>query len=470
MWKRTCLTIVLGLFLIQLASAELNITPNPITIQTKLSTSTVFNLTIHNTFPFRIQSFEFKNLSGFTFPSLVLEPNETRTFNFSVNINSMRSETINSQVSFKYLVDIPAQPVTHHINITLNGYNPDFLTIHEGDTVVWSNADDITHTVTGGSFDYELQPNQTVQHVFNSVETVDYQDFILFWAGRIEVLSRSAPQEVNNPNYNKILTVNLDVISDPTTLSINLIDKSFNVDATSEVEGLITIENSGTLPAQRVKLSSNSDWITFKENDFTMEKGTKKYIGFIISPFILETNETNQTYLINLDIKGLNTQQYIENITVFVPFRDITNDQTDPAYILNLIEQFCKRNPSNAFCSPPNSTSGQIIVRDPEIPVNLTASQVYAMLKRIQRIEDSNQRTNNQINSLTTSLEAQLPVFNQQLNESLTQSKASEDNRATNERVWWIVAIFMVLIGGFVVVWKYIEKVQHKKYLMEGYR
>lgn len=465
---RIYLCLIAMMFFISSVSAELLISPNPIDIDVKMNTQTNFTLNLTNTFPFRISNLEFGNLSGFTFPDVVLDPNETQIITFGVTQSEVKTVSINSEVKFKYIVDIPNDPQTYYVNITVNGFDPNFLTIHEGDTVVWTNHDEISHTVTGGDFDFELATNLTASKTFTTVSTVDYQDLILFWGGRIEVLSKTAEQKVNNPSYNKILAVNMNVIANPTNLSINVLDKSFNMEATGTGEGMLSIENTGNEVAQKISVSSDSDWIIFDKTNFNVDKGQKSYVSFTIQPLIFSSNETNKTYNFNIKIKGLNTEEFVQNISVFIKYSNAFEQFDSNEGFLNWFNNvFCPKNQQLFICNTTVSNKQpQIIVNDPQIPINLTASQVYALLKRIQRIEDSNQRTDNKISTLTTSLEDQLPQFNRLLNDSVSQQKATEDSRATTEAVLWIAGIILIFIIGFIVSWNIYAKWKYKKYLM----
>ena len=215
------LLLITILALTNLISANLILEPNPISIQTKIGNISTHNITLTNTHPFKLLNFQFSNLTGFTFPNITLESNQTKTFSFTVQQTELKSESIQSTVSFKYLVDIPSSPETHNIDLTQWGFVPNFLTIHQGDTVIWHNKDTISNGIIGSFYELQLAVNGTTQQVFNTIGTEIYQSSFLFWGGTIEVLSRDEPQEVNNPNNNKILRVDLNVIADPTTLSIN---------------------------------------------------------------------------------------------------------------------------------------------------------------------------------------------------------------------------------------------------------
>ena len=462
-------TILISIVMIQFATASLSFSPNPLGITAKISTPTNVTLTLTNTFPFNIENFEFKNMTGLSFPNIILAPNETRAISITVNKNQLESSQYQVPISFTYLVDIPATPQTLNINITDSGFSPNFLTIHQGDTVIWKNLDDVSHTVTGSNYDQELSPGATFTHIFTSVATETYQDLNLFWGGEIRVLSRTSAQEVNNPNYNEILTINLNIISNPTTLTTNLVDNSssFQVKYTKSAEGLISFYNSGNETANKVNLYSNSTWLSFNENLIDLDQGQRKYVTFKISPFVLYTNETNHTYSIPIYIEGLNTPKYTETISVFIPYEDLDNNVLDPSYLIKIIENFCKNNPHNAFCNTSTIGNGtQIIVQDPNIPINLTASQFYAMLKNQQGIKDSVQRTSNSVVTLGDFVDVTYKNISDSLSKLSKDVGALKDEKETTTRILWIAGIFAVLIVSFLVIWKLISKYKYKRYLM----
>ncbi len=466
--------MIFSLFLMTSVSGNIDISPNPLDIKLKINEINNFSLTITNNLDFTVKSFEFSNLTGFTFPDISIEPNETKEIPFTAFSDELISEQIKSEVSFKYLVNIPEEPTTHNIEITETGFSPSYLNIYTGDSVKWNNTDDITHSVTGSFFDHELNPGESQTITFTNVDEEHYQDLILFWAGTINVLTRDETQEVNNPLLDRTLTINLDVFSDPTNLSINVVDKEFIAEASGNsgsVEGLISIKNIGEQVAQKIELSSTNGWINFDENDFNLNQEKTNFVTFNVNPIILSSNETNKTYNLSITVKGLNTEEYMENISVFVPYSDIFEDfDTSEGFLMWFTEVYCPAHPNLFLC---NTSSGQnennVIIRDPEIPVNLTASQVYAMLKRIQRIEDSNQRTNNKLTTVSKQLEEEFPAFLTLLNKSVSQSEDLENSRSTNEAVFYIALIFTILIAGFLISWNYYEKWRHKEYIAGGY-
>lgn len=463
------ITIILAIFLISFVSADLIITPNTFNIDVKRGEIGYISFNLSNTFNFNIFNFEFKDLTGFTFPNITLEPNQTVYVTSTILRNDLFSGAIESDVSFKYLVDIPNTPQTHNIDITEEGFSPDFITIHEGDTIIWHNLDDVSHTVTSGSFDNEIQANTTLMKTFAVVETIDYQDLIMFWSGRIQVLSRSLPQEVNNPNYNKKITVNLNVFSNPTNLSAVLSKYSFNVDAIGSKTGSIFINNEGSEIAQKVKLTADSNWIIFNENEVNIEPDDSKTIEFKIQPVIFASNETNRTYFINIKAKGLNTEEYILNMSVYVPYyAQFGEVDSNEGFMLWFANVYCPTHQGLFLCNTSADYNGQqrVIIKDPAIPLNLTLTQFYAMLKRQAKDSDTLQRMVNEQKETNTKLNEQLLILSNQVNESVKNSVASKKKSDTTSNVFWIILIFAVIITVIYFIVRTVSKYNKQQYLM----
>lgn len=72
-------------------------------------------------------------------------------------------------------------------------YAPDKLTLHVGDTVVWTNTGKATHTVTAdnGAFDSgSLRPGQSWRFTFTKVGTYAYHCIFHPWMKSIIVIAR----------------------------------------------------------------------------------------------------------------------------------------------------------------------------------------------------------------------------------------------------------------------------------------
>ncbi|AGK97163.1 cupredoxin domain-containing protein [Clostridium pasteurianum] len=61
------------------------------------------------------------------------------------------------------------------VKITNFSFDPQTLTIHKGDTVMWTNMDSAPHTVTGKDFkSATLNKNDTFKFTFNDTGNFDY--------------------------------------------------------------------------------------------------------------------------------------------------------------------------------------------------------------------------------------------------------------------------------------------------------
>lgn len=456
------------LFSISFVNAELLISPTNWEISVKKDVSSSFSVNLTNTFSFPITDFEFKNLSGFIFPNITIQPNQSVIVNYNVLQNSLIQYSKDVPVNFKYLVDIPVNPVTIKINITETGFNPNFVTIHEGDTVIWTNGDDVSHTVTSGSFDSdEIAPGSSYTRTFNQMGTLDYQDFILLWAGQIQILNRSSAEKVNNPNYNKIIHVNLNVYSDPTNLTFSILDENYTVDSSSTADGMISIKNIGSQIANKITLTADK-WIVFEKNNFDLAINQQIYVPFKIKPLLLANNQTNQTYSINIFANGLNVEQYSSKINVYIPYSNVEDMGTDQGFLV-FYAKFCEQNPTFAICTGMvngSGDNGKIIYRDPEIPINLTSTQVYAMLKRIQQIQDSNARTDNEVKELKNQLSQEIPEIRGLLNQSVSISQANKEKSDTNTHLFWIVLVMGIFGIIAITVTFQIVKLQRKRSML----
>lgn len=467
------LTILIGLMILvstSLASAELIITPNPIQVTARGGEQQTFQLTLQNTFNFKILDFEFTNLEGFTFPAIELNPNETKTIDFTVLRNQPETRAIESQVSFKYLVDIPEGVQTHNINITPDGFIPNFLVVRRGDTVRWTNVDDITRSVTGTGFDFDIQANQSNQFIFNQVGTYSYTDTILFQGGDIQVINESSSQRVNNPDYNKVLNVNLDITLDPTVLQINIEQLNFTVQATGSFESLLQLRNIGNETAQRVRLSSSPSWIRFDEDNFDLEANQNNLITFRIEPLILETDETNKNYTIEIKVKGANTEEYKRNITVFIPFSEILGDINTPEGFVAFFDRYCNSNPNTIICNNTLANSGEreVIIRDPELNINVSEREFVNTLREIQRIKDALSRVTNDQKQTNDLIISQYPEIFGLLNETRMKQDEVENISDARTRAFWIGFFCFILIGVIVATGLYVRKYLTKRNMMDG--
>lgn len=462
--------LLLTLLIIPITYADLVINPNPMSIELKRGENISFEATITNNYNFKILDFDFGNLTGFAFPDIILEANESKTITFYVKRSEAGSFSETTPVSFKYLVDLPEGHTEHHVNITQYGYDPDRIVVRQGDTVIWTNNDQITRTVTSGYFDSELQPNQQFSWNFNDIETVIYNDLILYYGGEVVIINASEESKVNDPSYDITWNFNIEVALDPTDLYANTTETNYSVGATGSVEGLLEIINRGSIEAQKVTLTADPEWIKFDENAFNLANGEKNYVTYHVEPKVFETDATNKTYTIAVRIKGTNTNQTTLTLHVFVPYSNIFDDIKTNEGFLQYYARFCSENPNLFICNPNanNESKTEIIITDPQIPVNMSEREVLATLKRIQRIEDSNARTNNELKKLSDQYGKDLPVILDIMNKSVSMQEENERSSTSKQRAFWWALFFIIICSIILAVALLTKKLRTKKNIAEG--
>ena len=463
--------LILTLLLISSASATLILTPQPSDLTCKVATTCTNQITLTNNYSFPILDFNFEGLTekGFTFPIINIPSNSTKTIDFTLHPTESFHGNLQVPVSFKYEVSLPEESRTHYVNITEYNFNPNHLDIRQDDTIVFTNIDTVSHTILSGSlFNQHLLPNETFSKIFNQVGEISYQDLNFYFGGTINVLNKTTKEKSHNTNYDIIWAINLNAILNPTNLSITNSKTDYEIKHTKSDGGMITIRNNGTEDAELITLTSTSDWISFNKNQINIEPGKESYVEYTIVPLVFQTNETDKNYPIDLKIKATNSQEYIESISVFIPHAEIYFDENDPEYLLKILEDFCNKNPGNVFCNPPDSTNDSITYLDTQIPLNLSATQFYEYLRRIQSIDDANSRTTNKLTQLTDKYSTFYPEIMNFLNQSVTMQEENEKKNKRFKNSVWIIGFFVVVITSILSVIKVVNKKSHKKDLMEG--
>ena len=467
---------ILTIFLLSFISAQVSITQAPPEISSRLGETQNYSLTLNNTFDFSVSDFKFGTLSslGFTFPSdLIVNQNSTKAINFTVTPTSSFSGQRIEKVEFKFLANIPTEITIYHINITSTGFNPTYLTIREGDSVEWFNKDSISHNVFLGSTTLNVAPNSTNSYTFGAIGNYTYIDpnwgqYFQGFSGRIDVIGRTSQEKVHNPIYDFNWTINLNFFLNPTNITFNISDDSSEVSATGKTEGLITIKNIGTERAERINLTSNSNWVSFQENNFNLNQNEQNIIVYEISPLIFSTNETNKTYTINLTVSGSNIEPQTRQILVFVPYTEIFQDTGSAEFVFALLDKFCKANPNNLFCNPIRNITITGNNSNQSLTLNVTSADFFDFLRRLAGIETNSLRQENQLSSLQDNYNTKL--INIESNSSASYDKQLENEKKArrNLNIFWIFFTIFLIAGCIIFMfWKY-KRVRRKQMIKEG--
>ena len=428
-----------------------------------------------NTYDFPILDFGFRNLSGFVFPVFELGANGTNSSSQVVNVTVLRSDvgehSIESVVSFKYLVNIPEGARTWTVNISSAGFNPVFLVVRSGDTVVWNNKDVISHSVTSATFDATLSPNASFSRSFGSLGVVDYQDVVQFFGGSVQVISASNAERVNNPHFDRSLLVRLLVTLDKTFLEVLNSKGNYSLSTTGSEEGLLTIRNVGNETAQKVHLGSSPSWVGFDENDFDLRSGETNFVTYKVAPQVFRTADTNKSYEVVVSAVGLNAGNVSVVLSVCVPFDSVFDNANSSEEFLARYDAFCRGHPTSLICNNTISSGGgeaQVIIRDPVLGVNLTQTEVLAMLRRYQELKDGQDRTNNQLKDVADRVGTDIPEIKSKLEESIALQLENERVSVVRTRSFWIAIGFMGVMVLIVVLGLSYKRLKEKEHRANG--
>jgi len=472
--NKIVLILILGISLINLVSATLTIFPQPLEAETQINNQADYQITLTNNYNFDIFDFQFGNLveKGFSFPNIAIEKNSSQTVTIQFLPTESIHENVQVPVSFKYFVELPTEPQTYEINLTdPAGFNPNFIALHEGDSVKFNNKHVVDFDVVIESQTYNIPVNSSITHVFNTIGTTNYYDIYFGYSGTIDVLNKSTQEKAHNPNYDINWVVNIDSILNPTTLKIDNSKEIYEIEYGKFKKGLLTIQNNGTEKAELISLTS-TDWITFNKNDINIEPGEEDWVEYTITPIIFDTNNTDKNYEIEMKIKASNSEEYSKRINVFIPFKEVSSTYgEDDLSTFNWLQNvFCPQFPTSFLCDPETPTDGNrtIYYNDSDIPINVSKRVIYDIQTEIKKLRDSGERTNNELKTFASNLGLTLPELKLFINQSLTLQQKNEKKERTRKNATWIIGFFIALIVMIGIIIKLVNKKAYKNYLSKG--
>ncbi|MFW6026203.1 MAG: hypothetical protein ACOCRX_07660, partial [Candidatus Woesearchaeota archaeon] len=174
------------------------------------------------------------------------------------------------------------------------------------------------------------------------------------------------------------------------------------------IKGFFGIENIGNNTAYGVKIGVegvDENWIDSDTNDFKLNQDSIKDIYPELKPQIYSTNKTNQTYNLNITIKGENTPEIKREVNVYVPYDEIEGEDFDDGkspieriledrFDLEEFLEFCEQNPDHEACGG----SDRFLVKDSEddsFNVTYYKSQVDRFNRMfVNEIRKDNKNTN----------------------------------------------------------------------------
>jgi len=338
------------------------------------------------------------------------------------------------------------ESVTHEINITSGGCHPRNLDVCKDDNIkYYNNYGSSVYLDIDSLSVYEGigNGNSYVQNFPNSGLTV-YRIEPLIDMGYIDVKSGSS--SVHNKENDGEIILNIHSVLEETFIDYFFPKTHFNVSFDSIETGYFTVENIGFKTAENVRFIA--DWFSFDKNNFDLEPGEEKAINFVISPLIVETDETEKEHTKTIYINGDNLMTVTQNISIYVPYYDVASGNISSPEWWVKRKEFCTSFPTAPDCltEPYIIYKDKVIYDAPPILANMSPADIQEYVREVLGLrEDWLTYSNNFKTELdivkTGVIEAKILA-----NQSMDKMNSYESNFNSFK------VVFNILFGSFILI------------------
>mgnify|MGYP001604299028 FL=1 len=462
MIKNKIFIFIIVIFFFSIISANgLTSIPNQFTInKTQEITQTIqFNLT--NTQPYNMINIKFENNPYIEMPLTNLSSGESKNIISNVIATDDFSGILRIKGFFES--NLGQQNEVHQVDISYNNgiilSQCDFSII-KGDTVNWNN---LINTSTGDVKLINADTNLEVTLISKGSSYSQVFDTPLnfrYYITRLGIPSETCKIAVldtqgliNDPSLDAQLILDIKILFDPTTISSTILTESYTIEAGSLSQDILSVKNMGNNLAKNVHLES--EWFTFNINNFDLNPGESRNVGYTITPIINETNQTDKTYIKKFSITG-NFNTFEKDFSIFIPYKLIdesffkdskTLEELFKNY-LDFIKAYCTENPNLKECSSfiGGSSSSSIIPLDPE-------SQFKNGV--IQGLDRSEQADNQIINTLGE-FNSSIYFSNFSANETDFRSKKNSENiKSLGSAITFLTSVILFIIFVTIAIFVY---------------
>ncbi len=198
-----------------------------------------------------------------------------------------------------------------------NCYNPDVVTVAPGDTVTWTNADSVSHTVTSGNpsdnqtgtiFDSSLiRPSTTYSFTFKDPGTYNYFCQVHPWmTGEVIVTAATSGTTSNIPTTSGTTSNSAPSYSNSMTGAQS--SRGTNITITPGAATLTGCEQTSTCFEPYVLYATPGTTVTWKNNDIVSHDityGSPESLSSITTMFDSNTLAPGQTFTYQFNHPGI---------------------------------------------------------------------------------------------------------------------------------------------------------------------
>jgi hypothetical protein len=461
------LLAIISLFLISLVSAnglrvEYN---NSIPVNKTLGIDKTIEITIFNDEPF-----EFRNIS---IDDDILIMNEVPSLKSGKNITSQLTIKTDEDFSGKIKVfglfysQLGQLNETHEVTVHYTeGLSVCDQTIVEGDSIKWVNLvyDDITlkNAETGESVYTVLEGDNYTKKFSNPSPFIYYfirAGFPFTDTCKITVLDDEG--WTNSPKYDAEFDLDVNIKRPKTSVTANFLNTDYTIEYNGEEDDLFSIQNNGNKTAL-VKFSA--DWISFSINNFELEAGKSKNVGYTIKPVIFKTNDTDKTHIKQLRISG-NFETIIKNISVYIPYKNLGSSNFsldyDPEVIKAIINAYCNENPDFRLCNPEiiysNRSSNNMTIQQDRERFKAFMDHLISESDELRDFQNYVKLFNS--NNLYMTIDNRLAIGN--MSEDLFDFKSQFDSFKNSQYLLYFLIVFTLCAALIIYIFQQ-EKVKNK--------
>lgn len=467
------LFILLGIFFfyISLASAlPIIISQNNIPVNITQGNQTILILNITNPNSYYLYDISIEGIRVTSNVLGSLAPNESRNLNIIVSSQQSGTFTDNARVVGYTRINCSAiQSDEKNIYIDSTGASPRNLEICKNGNVKFHNnkTSSIRVVIESLNVDTLIGQGTSLSQVFSSTGNFIYRVEPLIDLGNIKVVDTS--QNVHDINDDGLVTFNIYVTLEPTSLTLTFSKTNFNITYNSLESGFVVIKNTGNKKAENIRLFG--EWITFDKNNFDLNPGVESAINYVVAPAITSTSDTGKTYHKQLSILANNVNTIYQNFTIEIPFSDIASGNLSSPEWWVRRKQFCTSFPTAPDCL----TEPVVVYRDvptyacPPILANLTPEDVKRYLDESSGLREDFQDVNNNVK---TDLDLVKETITTLKSDAATNLNLNTENNKSiidfKDTFYLIVAIFLFGIIGVSSTFALLTYYRKKKINVEN--
>jgi len=253
--------------------------------------------------------------------------------------NEISSNIFISTVSFFTDTTYNVTPTVYPVNISDLGFSSCNLTLMQNDSISWFNGRLINTEVkslSSGWSNILLTPSLSQSVTYPIVGSwIFYVDGLQ--ACQLTVVPYDNVVLAHDSGLDVVISFSLTTTVNPSSLVLTALQNNFSSFNNQSQSGVLEVKNSGNFPLYNVMLNDSMGWMSFSDNNFTMDAQSNRLLTFNLTPLILFTNQSNMTHIITIFGRSSNGGNKQSDISLFIPFTNLDNLNNGNVYNVNFL-------------------------------------------------------------------------------------------------------------------------------------